>query len=339
MIANSDRYFVGTTANGVTTSWEKVGPYASFTFGNPFTGLPDCPSSASPFGGDTGYTFDCGCASFTSPGGVRGSDPYEEFSSLCSSAVHAGVITKLGGEIHGTMVVDSDTYFVGTTANGITTSWEAVGPYAAYSFGTPFTGLPDCPSNGSVFAGIAGFGIDCMCHAVTFGSVWGSDPYEEFSSLCTAAVHAGVIGVGGGEIDPTSTPYVGPYFVGTKQNAVTTNWEAVGPYTSFTFGAPFTGLPLCPSSATVFRGNNGYKVDCSCPPVTVFGTVWGTDTYTDDSAFCTAGVHAGAITTAGGEIWAFPSPGLTAYYGSSRNGISSLNYGQWVGSVSFQTPQ
>jgi LCCL domain len=84
------------------------------------------------------------------------------------------------------------------------------------------------------------------------------------------------------------------------------------------------------------RGSVGQRYAYLCPPNGTLGRVWGTDVYTDDSSLCTAAVHAGLITLAGGgsviiEIVA----GQGAYAGSTRNGVSTLDYGGWPGSFRF----
>jgi hypothetical protein len=91
---------------------------------------------------------------------------------------------------------------------------------------------------------------------------------------------------------------------------------------------------------TEYRGQNGLRLAFSCPANSemTFNTVWGTDTYTDDSSVCSAAVHAGKITTAGGEILLEIRPGENSYTGTRRNGVTSLNYGNWGGSYVFVNP-
>jgi hypothetical protein len=68
------------------------------------------------------------------------------------------------------------------------------------------------------------------------------------------------------------------------------------------------------------------------------GTVWGTDVYTDDSSIGTAAVHAGLITfAAGGTVTIRILPGQASYSGTTRNGVTSLDYGEWPGSFEFVT--
>jgi hypothetical protein len=74
---------------------------------------------------------------------------------------------------------------------------------------------------------------------------------------------------------------------------------------------------------------------CYCPPMTSFGSVWGTGVYTNDSHLCTAAVHSGIISAStGGTVSYTLLPGRSAYCGSTRNGVSSSSYGSWSTSYS-----
>jgi LCCL domain len=87
------------------------------------------------------------------------------------------------------------------------------------------------------------------------------------------------------------------------------------------------------ASATAFRGHNGARYVFTCPSYGTAGSIWGTDVYTDDSSVCTAAVHAGRITLAGGgTVTVEIRPGESSYTGSARNGITSSSYGPWTGS-------
>ena len=65
-------------------------------------------------------------------------------------------------------------------------------------------------------------------------------------------------------------------------------------------------------------------------------TVWGTTTYTDDSALETAAVHAGLLRAGQTAIVKVrPLPGQDRYDGSAQNGVQSGAYGQQRGSYQF----
>jgi len=82
-----------------------------------------------------------------------------------------------------------------------------------------------------------------------------------------------------------------------------------------------------------FRGQNDVEFRFTCPPNGTAGRVWGVDVYTDDSSICTAAVHAGRITLAGGgQVTIEIRPGRGVYTSSSRNGITSFPYDAWDGS-------
>jgi hypothetical protein len=88
--------------------------------------------------------------------------------------------------------------------------------------------------------------------------------------------------------------------------------------------------------ATAFRGQIGQRFTYFCPPNGSAFTVWGTDIYTDDSAVCVAAVHVGLITFAsGGHVTFQMRPGQASYVGSTRNGVTTSNWGSWPGSYIF----
>lgn len=72
----------------------------------------------------------------------------------------------------------------------------------------------------------------------------------------------------------------------------------------------------------------------TCPVNCTRGSVWGVDTYTTDSAICVAAVHAGVVSTNGGEAKVKLLPGQGSYAGSSRNGVTTQGWGQYDQSFS-----
>jgi len=80
-----------------------------------------------------------------------------------------------------------------------------------------------CPDTA---AGLRGTGqtVSCVCAAAqtSGGQVWGSGPYTDDSSLCRAAVHAGVVPVSGGAIRFQVTAGL-PGYQGSQRNGVSTS--------------------------------------------------------------------------------------------------------------------
>lgn len=89
-------------------------------------------------------------------------------------------------------------------------------------------------------------------------------------------------------------------------------------------------------NATEFRGRNGLRVAYDCPPGGTPTSLWGTETFTDDSSVCTAAAFAGLITTTdGGRVVIEIAEGLDEYAGGEANGITAQPYGTWAGSFTL----
>jgi len=170
-------------------------------------------------------------------------------------------------------------------------------------------------------------------------SVWGSDIYTADSSICTAAVHSGLITLQQGgtvavELRPGRTIYGC-----SERNGVTTS--PFGSYQhSFVFKTPNTDAVvqeadeqtpiLWNTSASMISFEAGKTYKFKCPSNGKESTVWGTDIYTLDSSICNAAVHAGKLALeSGGPVTIELRPGESSYKGTTRNGIKSNDYGQY----------
>jgi hypothetical protein len=81
---------------------------------------------------------------------------------------------------------------------------------------------------------------------------------------------------------------------------------------------------------------NFYRYVFTLPAGGTAFDVWGTDTYKENSSIGTAAVHAGLITFAGGgTVTIRILPGLSHYTGSTRNGVASMDWGEWGRSFEF----
>ena len=138
--------FVSVRRNGIrSSSSESV--YPSFVFDMPMKydlkveDINMCPNSVSSYNVDIGNKFICDCSSSDSNEAnpyVYGDGVYYYVSDLCPSAVHAGVISKSGGQIMFT-INGEQTGFLGSTKNGITSR-------SSSSLGDSFT-VSSPPSN------------------------------------------------------------------------------------------------------------------------------------------------------------------------------------------------
>jgi len=87
-----------------------------------------------------------------------------------------------------------------------------------------------------------------------------------------------------------------------------------------------TGVEAVPGQSFVLRVTGSAE-----------GPVWGTDVYTDDSSIAAAAVHAGLLQPGEtGTIMVTVQQGYRGYAASSRNGIESMDYGEWGRSYMLQ---
>jgi hypothetical protein len=307
---------------------------------------------------DTDAVLTCACpAELTRRGAVQGTDTYTADSTTCVAAVHAGMISRGGGEVTVEMLPGQPRH-PGTTRNGVA-SGNAGPSRASFRFqgvpqqaaapapATPAwpTVLGQCPDNMAAFTD-AGEVVTCTCPASMLGqgSVWGTDIYTADSGTCRAALHAGMVGRQGGAV--TMEMLDGqPRYVGTTRNGI-----ASSNYGSYKASFRFQGEPVarptqpqpaaapaqCPDNMLAYAGSDEV-LSCTCPASMLGqGSVWGTDIYTADSGTCRAALHAGMVGRQGGPVTVEMLEGQPRYVGTTRNGFASSNYGSYKASFRFR---
>ena len=217
-----------------------------------------CPNSYSKLSADqkAGET-KCTCdASNTGSGSVWGTDIYTTDSSICRAAVHAGAISASGGEVTVKGAPGCSNY-VGTNRNGINAGkWGSFGSSfyfpgkgdgkcAAAPKPEPTVSDKKCPTNFKSIPSLnASTSITCTCDASKTGSgpVWGTDIYTQDSSICRAAVHAGVITSSGGSVSAKAASGCKTYKGTTRNGVKSGQWGSYG--ASFYFPAKGNGACL-----------------------------------------------------------------------------------------------
>lgn len=169
-------------------------------------------------------------------------------------------------------------------------------------------------------------------------SVWGSDFYTSDSSICTAAVHSGLITFQQGGTVTVELRPGRPIYGASERNGVTTSDFGSYPH-SFVFKAPNMETVLREvedatpvmwnSSAVIVSFEVGKTYKFKCPAGRKESSVWGTDIYTLDSSICNAAVHAGKLTENGGPVTIELRPGEDSYKGTTRNGVTTNDFGQY----------
>ena len=209
-------------------------------------------------------------------------------------------------------------------------------------------------TSATAYRGKLGQQLAFTCPAAgTAAALWGTGVYTDDSSICTAAVHAGVITLAGGGQVRVAVQAGEPSYQGSTNNGITSTTYGAWAGSIVIVGGQAAAPPPIKTktaktaktkikkitwgdSATTLRGKNGTRVSFVCPPHGTPSTVWGTTVYTDDSSICSAAVHAGHITRiSGGRVTIEVRPGMQQYGGSAANGVTSQPYGQWAGSYVF----
>jgi hypothetical protein len=287
-------------------------------------------------------------------GSIWGSNPYTDDSSLSKAAVHAGLLQAgQKGVIKVTIMAGLTTY-PGSNANGISST-----PFGSWG-GSFHIAADDGGDNPVIPAPLSMTGFRAAAPGSVYlfsvtgatpgsGSIWGTNVYTDDSHIATAAVHAGVVRADqSATVRVVTSPGRNDY-AGSSRNGINSN--GYGRFSgSYSISDPsgatalhaYPGMqanPLPdPGSMHSYRGRNGTAQYFQITGSTS-GSLWGTNTYTDDSTLSTAAVHAG-VAHAGQTkvVKATVMPGQSSYSGSTSNGVKSNSYGSYGGSYSVSTP-
>ncbi|MEO0406640.1 MAG: LCCL domain-containing protein [Cyanobacteria bacterium P01_A01_bin.135] len=205
--------------------------------------------TAAPYENRTGQDVTLYCPAPGTAAPTWGSDTYSSTSSVCTAAVHAGLITLEEGGAIAIRILRSEAV-TGSDRNGIATGSLAA-TAVRFTFTNPRdfvadvlpTAYGDLPLHPIPWAATAAPNwrqpspIEAYyCPTGEAQPVWGSGPYSQDSSLCTAAVHAGQITREGGPIVVERLSGQG-FYSGSTANGVQTG-ERVGSEGSFRLLAP-----------------------------------------------------------------------------------------------------
>lgn len=190
----------------------------------------------------------------------------------------------------------------------------------------------------TVEGAVAGDEFTATCPAgCSQGSIWGTDTYTDDSDICTAAAHAGVISLEeGGTFDLSYVDGIDDHPSSEQNGIESSSWGAWS--LSFTVDITMSSsLQLECGQRTIEGAEIGSSYTVTCPAGCSQGSVWGTDTYTDDSDICTAAAHAGIISLEeGGTFDMTYVEGLDDHPASEQNGIESSSWGSWSISFTFE---
>lgn len=308
---------------------------------------PRSPSSCHETSGN-GVVSDC-C--YTSSYRLRRSENIETFAGVASAArawLDPGVAGSIASEIAQEQQLIGMVYdlWEKEKAGIIKPTYRVVLTRECIQPGSPIPAV-DGNTNATDKRGRNGerFTYDCP-PGLAPSSAYGTDIYTDDSSICTAAVHIGLIRADAGgrvtiEIRPPRASYRG-----SARNGITTyNFGNFAGSYVFVDSGGRTSFPGTTRPATLvdwsympldLRGRNGQRVSLYCPGGGHLNAVYGSRVYTDDSYLCSAAAHWGVITAdVGGNVTIEIGPGLSSYVGGASNGVESRPWGPSAGSFTI----
>ncbi len=240
-VSNTTAVSTTTTAVGTTTTTVPAATVPDDTGDTGDAGVLAWQTDAQQYHGQDGEKFTIDCPPNGTQDPIWGTETYTDDSSLCNAAVHVGLITyETGGNVEYEIAPGQDSYD-GMVANGVTSlryaSWSGsfIFPAAPPGSGEFVVGPESWSRTSTEFGAQEGkrFAIPCSTDGEPH-SIWGTNAYTSDSSICTAAVHVGLITIASGgtvviELAPGEDAYAG-----TTANGITSSnygsWSS-----SFTF--------------------------------------------------------------------------------------------------------
>jgi outer membrane protein OmpA-like peptidoglycan-associated protein len=162
----------------------------------------------------------------------------------------------------------------------------------------------------------------------------GDNPYGRQSSICSAARHAGAIKAQGGQVTIIPVESV-PFFPGVMRNGVQSNGSdrADAGFRVIVPGMAQRPDPVAADGSInldICPGNH-YSTPMDAPALTCGcsasamkeGSIVGDNPYARGSSLCHAALHAGALTSRGGQVTIVPDENVPFFPAITRNGINS----------------
>lgn len=187
------------------------------------------------------YLVNCPANCAAAARSVWGSGPYTADSALCTAAVHAGATSDATGGTFQVVFDSGQPAYRGSVQNNVNSSdygsynasyWIRMASGDAPAGGAPPPpGAPQVAQVGCSFtakqlqnhAPGMNYRVECPSGCAAAGrSIWGTDVYTADSAVCTAAIHAGIITDGGGQLGVSIVPGQ-PAYRGTTRNGVRTS--------------------------------------------------------------------------------------------------------------------
>ncbi len=228
--------YTGSNANGVNSSSYSnfQGSYSLAADDGGDNPVIAAPGDLRSFRGYPGDTYLFSLTAKADAGSLWGNNVYTDDSNLTAAAVYAGALSNGAKGVVRVVIVPGQDRYISGSHNGINTNSYAVYP-GSYALSNvtgdipliPLLGSPENPIDNSGglsnFRAYLGGAYYFKVKGAKIGSIWGSNPYTDDSSLATAAVHAGLLqDAQTGVLKATIQAGLSQY-IGTTANGVNSN--------------------------------------------------------------------------------------------------------------------
>jgi hypothetical protein len=176
-------------------------------------------------------------------GNIWGTDFYSSNSSICSAAVHAGIINARDGGKVQIKIRSGENFYNGTARNGVTSLRDGQHKGSFVFLNSAGSAPPveqvqiiEWNETASKLDGKLDQDFTYMCsqNGTVSSNVQGTDTYTSSSSICSAAVHAGIITAKNGGKVKLIVSQGEKFYNATKRNGVLSNRHDSNPW-SFRF--------------------------------------------------------------------------------------------------------
>lgn len=186
-------------------------------------------------GEEVGDVVEFDCPAGGSPHPVWGTNVYAGGSSICTAAVHAGLIGFVEGGSVSFEIRGPQSEFVASSHNGVSTRGYSSWPFSfSFPAATPHpvdANVIDWDRSADFYSDLPTTSFTRTCSpGGTERPIWGTATYTGDSSICTAAVHAGLITFASGGSVSFELTGEQPAFTSSTSNGVTSgewgNWPS-----------------------------------------------------------------------------------------------------------------
>lgn len=177
-----------------------------------------------------------------SNGAILGGSTTTTTTTTTTTSGNSASLTGSAGTTTGTTGTTT-----GTTTTGTTTTGSLTGSAGQTTSSATAVTCNDNARTASLASLAPGQSVVVTCPANCAGTIWGTGTYTDDSSVCRAAIHAGVIPASGGQFLLTIAPGLQSYPGSTANGITSSQW---GSWTRSFIPSPVSGASVTPPTPT-----------------------------------------------------------------------------------------